>query len=129
VKPNPGSLRAFQTKDSFQAGCADSCLLSANPPHGTKPHQKGLPGALHDCSSDQGSVVMTAGTFHKVALIGPSMAVTTIWTTKTVWPALRENILSASLLAIESLVKLHQISWKIWLAFFSHASILENGAT
>jgi hypothetical protein len=73
--------------------------------------------------------VVTAGTFDKVALIGPSMAVSTLWTTKTVWPALRENIPSAHLFAIESLVKLHQISWKIWLAFFSHAPILENGAT
>lgn len=129
VKPSPGSLRAFQTKDSFQARCADSCLLSANPPHGTKPHQEWLPGALHDCSSDQGSLVVTVGTFNKVALIGPSMAVTTIWTTKTFWPALRKNILSASLFAIESLVKLHQISWKIWLALFAHTSILQNGAT
>ena len=73
--------------------------------------------------------MVTAGTFNKVALIGPSMAVTTIWATKTVWPSLRENILSARFFAIESLVKFHQISWKIWLALFVHAPILQNGVT
>jgi hypothetical protein len=129
VKPSPGGLRAFQTKDSLQTSCADPCLLSANPPHGTKPHQQRLPGALHDCSGDQGSLMVTVGTFNKVALVGPSMAVPTLWATKTVWPSLRENILPARLFAIESLAKLHQISWKIWLAFFSHAPILENGVT
>ena len=94
-----------------------------------KPHQQWLRGALHDCSDDQGSLMVTAGTINKVVRIGPSIVVSAIWATKTVWPALRENILSARLFAIESLVKLHQISWKILQAFFSNAPILENGAT
>jgi hypothetical protein len=62
---------------------------------------------LQDCSGYQRSLAVTVGTFNKVAFIGPSMAVTTIRTTKTVWPALREKALSAGRFIIESPVKLH----------------------
>ena len=113
VKPSPGSLRAFQTKDSFQASSAEPWLLSAHPPHGTKPHQQWLPGSLHHCSGDRRGLMVTARTFNKITFIGPSVAVATMWTTKATWQALRHNILFAGLFAIESFVRLHQIFRKI----------------
>jgi hypothetical protein len=119
-------LSALQTKYSSQTDSADARLLSAHPPHGTKPHQQRLPGALHDCSGYQRCLVVAAGTFNKVALISPPMAMATAGAPKTLWPALREKILSAGFFTIESLVKLHQVSWKIRTTSVPHAPILQR---
>ena len=113
MKPDPGSLCTFQTQKTFQAGGADSGFLGANPPHGAKPHQQRFPGAMHDGSCSQRSLMVTVRTFHEPSLVEPSVIMATLRTTESLRPSLRKEIFSASIFTMKSFCKLHQIFGKI----------------
>jgi hypothetical protein len=113
VKPNPSRLDTLQTHDSLQTCSAHASLLSAYSPHGSKPHPKRIPGTLHDGTCSQRSLMMTVRALYQIPLISPSTVVSATGTTKTVWPALNQKILSASFLGTESSFEFHQALWKI----------------
>ena len=129
VKPNPSRLGTLQTHDPLQTCSAHAGLLSAYPPHGSKPHPKRFPGTLHDGACSQRSLMVTVRTLYQIPLISPSTVVSATGATKTVWPALNPKILSASFLGTESSFEFHQVLWKIRDGTVLHPSFLSGTTT
>jgi len=68
---------------------------------------------MHDRSGSQRMLMLTASANKKAGCTLPAFFMTATPADKTAWPSEAEKIIVASLLVIESLVKLSLVVWKI----------------